>query len=179
MDFTLTEKLPVPREALFPTLRDRVESLPAHMSNVESIQERSRTTLASGVVEREAVWRGAVRAVPEPLRPMVRADMLVWQEHTRWDRDAWTTTWSIQLPILSGVFTARGEDRFLETLEGCAVRIRGELTVHPDEVPPVPGVPRPLLRLMAPQIERFVVRLLDPNLREAPRAAAVLTRWGS
>ena len=171
IEFTFVETVPRARPLLFRTLRDRVEELVPHMKNAVGITERSRGVDARGVVTREAIWRGAPEEVPALIRPMVRPEALVWVETTRWDERDWTCEWTIRLPVMAEVFTARGRNAFLAEGEGSRVEMAGEFSVHPEALPSVPTLPPALVRTVVPPLERFVVALLDPNLKEAVRAA--------
>lgn len=176
MDFDFTERGPKLPKAHFTTLRDRLPALVPYMNNAVGAEVRSVTTDAAGIVYREALWRGSMEAVPSMFRPMLREEMLVWLERTTWREDDLTAAWAMHLPGMPQLFTAQGHFTLYEADDGgTSVDIQGEFNVHAQAVSQLaPGVPTPLLAALVPRVEQFVVKLLDPNLREQHRAVHLL-----
>ena len=170
MNFQWTDTLEHPRPNVWETRRDRIFDLVPHMKNVIRIERRGSERHADGIVTTHHRWYGSQEEVPILFRPIIPPEMLWWTEHTRWDPATFTCTWNIDLPVLPEVVTARGVNRYEADGKKTIVHMEGEFTVHPDKLPPVPGVPQLLVRQAAPRLEAWVVHLLEPNLKEANRA---------
>ena len=108
------------------------------------------------------LWAGAASDVPAVIRPLVKPELLTWVDRATWDSSKWRTDWDIQLNALADAVTARGFNTFLEEDGETIIQMQGEFVIHPDRVP---GVPAFVARAAAPALERFVVGLLEPNLR--------------
>jgi hypothetical protein len=170
MKFHWTDEVPVPLPDLWEARRDRVFDLVPHMKNVIRIERRGTERHANGVVQTHHRWYGSPEEIPLIFRPIIPAEMLWWTEHTHWNPSNFTCTWTIDLPALPEVVTAKGINRYEADGKTTRVDMQGEFTVHADRLPPVPGVPPILVRQAAPRLETWVVKLLEPNLKEANRA---------
>jgi len=166
MKFQLTDEIAHPLEDVFATLRDRLEELVPYLSNVDQIEVRERTEDGE-VVTLENWWTGTSDDVPRVLRSFVKPDMLVWIDRARWDHDALRCDWQITLNALPEAVTAKGYNLYTEEDGETVIKMHGEFIVHPEKVP---GVPTFVAKKAAPTLERFVVGLLEPNLRESNRA---------
>lgn len=166
MRFTLTDELPHPRDLVFATHRDKLEELVEYLPNVESVEIRKRE-IDGAVVRLENHWKGASTDVPAVLRPIVKAEYLSWVDYAEWDEAAHRCRWRIELGLLPGAITARGESVFVEEGDETIVNMTGEFIIHPERIP---GVPAFVAKNAAPALEKFIVGLIQPNLRKSNAA---------
>ena len=68
---------------------------------------------------------------------------------------------------MAEAITARGHNTFLDEGPDTVVQMNGEFVVHPERIK---GIPAFVARSAAPTLERFVVGLLQPNLRRSNAA---------
>ena len=149
-----------PRKVVYETYRDRLAELVPYLPNVEKI------TVASS--EREGAtlhllneWK-AKGDIPRVARSIIKPEMLRWKDFADWHDDEWSVDWRMELAFLNEVVETHGRNRFVEMGDDRArVEIRGVLNIDGSKIP---GVPRLLGRKIAPQIEKFVVSLIKPNL---------------
>ena len=76
--------------------------------------------------------------------------------------------WDFQTVHFDRLYDCSGVNYFEETPEGTTkIRLTGSLVVYPQRVP---GIPRLLARRLSPAIEKFLIELVTPNLRQLPAA---------
>lgn len=166
MRFTITDELPHPLDLVFQTHRDKLEELVEYLPNVESAKIVKRDVNGS-VVKLENHWVGASTDVPAMLRPWIKAEYLSWVDFAEWDEANHTCRWRLELGVLPGAITARGETRFREEDDETIANMSGEFIVHPERLP---GVPTFVAKRAAPTLEKFIVNLIQPNLRKSNAA---------
>jgi hypothetical protein len=166
MKFSLVDEIPHPRTLVFATHRDRLLELIPYMPNVRSVvtEERVEDGPRVSLVNK---WTGEHTDIPAPLRAFVKPELLTWTDRATWDQEHWTCTWSITLDAVAEAITARGHNTFLDEGPDTVVQMNGEFVVHPDRIK---GIPAFVARSAAPTLERFVVGLLQPNLRRSNAA---------
>lgn len=166
MRFTITDELPHPLDLVFETHRDKLEELVEYLPNIESVETRSRVE-EDGVVKLENVWTAAESDVPAPLRPLIKSEYLTWIDRAEWDEKNHRCRWSIELTVLPHAITAKGENAFREEDGETIIDMTGEFVVHPERIP---GVPAFVAKRAAPALEKFIVGLVQPNLRKSNAA---------
>jgi hypothetical protein len=170
--FTLTDEIPFPRETVFRTHRDKLVEIVPYLPNVQSIVVESRVEQGP-VVQLVNLWAGTADDVPAVIRPLIKPELLTWIDRATWDESKWRCDWDIQLTALPDAITARGYNLMREEDGETIIQMQGEFTIHPDRVP---GVPAFVARAAAPTLERFVVGLLQPNLRKTNEAVKTWLR---
>lgn len=166
MKFSLVDEIAHPRDLVYSTHRDKLVELVPYLPNVSSVVIESRLE-ESGLIKLVNKWTGTSDDIPAPLRPLIKPENLTWIDRASWDQGRWRTDWEITISALPEAVTARGFNTFLEEGGETVIQMNGEFLIHPDKVP---GVPAFVARTAAPAIERFVVGLLQPNLRRSNQA---------
>lgn len=166
MKFSLTDEIPHPRPVVFHTHRDKLIDLVPYLVQIESIRCESRAE-EGPVVRLVNLWRASSDDVPAPLRSILKPERLTWVDRATWDGAQWRCDWEITLSALPEAVTARGSSTFLEEGEETIVQMTGEFLIHPDRIP---GVPTFVAKAAAAPLERFIVGLLQPNLRRSNQA---------
>ncbi len=149
-----------PREKVYLAYRDRLSEIAAYIPDIKEITVVSREE-GDGVVRLHNVWV-AKREIPRMLQMVVRPEMLCWDDHATW-RDAESRCdWVLRLRVFTDNVRCRGSNTIrADGPDRCRVVLDGELDITLDRVP---GVPSLLARRIGPQIERFFVSLITPNL---------------
>ena len=93
--------------------------------------------------------------------------MLSWVDRATWDKGRYRCDWNITLTALPEAVTAKGFNVFVDEGDVTIVQMSGEFVIHPEKVP---GVPAFMARRLAPTLEKFVVGLLQPNLKRSNQA---------
>lgn len=166
MEFNLSSKVSHPADRILDLMLHRMEEIVPFLPNVESITLRERTELADGRIRIIRHWQGAASNVPAALRPFISPEMLGWTDTALWSPSAYKVDWEMST-TLSAFYECSGTNYFepYPKLEESATRVRvtGKLMIYPDKLP---GIPSFLGSRLAPQVEKFVVALLTPNLQD-------------
>lgn len=166
MKFNITDEIPFPREIAFETHRDKLVELVPYFSNVDSIVVKERVEEGDKITLVNE-WTGSSDDVPSVMRSLVKPEHLSWIDRAVWDRSKWQADWQITLNALPDAVTAKGTTAFFDEGDETLVRISGEFVIHPDKIPAVPGF---VARAAAGPVERFVVSLLQPNMKRSNEA---------
>lgn len=166
MKFNITDEIPFEREIVYQTHRDKLEDLVSYLSNVDSIVTRERVE-EGDIVRLVNEWSGSSSDVPAVVRSVLKPEHLTWTDRAVWDKSKWRADWQITINALPEAVTAKGTTEFFDEDGDTLVRIAGEFIIHPDRIPAVPGF---VARAAAPPLERFVVSLLQPNMKRSNQA---------
>lgn len=169
MKFKETGKVLHPAPTVLGILIDSMEEIAPFLPNVASIETRSRSELDDGRIRIVRRWQGRSDSAPGPLRPFLSDDLMAWIDTAIWSPGEYRVEWS-QTTCAKGVdalYECSGVNWFephpKDPERATRVRITGDLHVHPERLP---GIPRFLGERMAPQIEKFVIDLITPNLTD-------------
>lgn len=163
--FTVDSVLDHPRLEVVRCYRDRLPDMVDCLPNVERIEtlerrsEGARTWLLNRWV--------ATGKVPLFARKYVKPDMLTWLDDAVWDEEDWSVSWRFRFPAWEGLVDVSGTNRFYE--EGprrTRVVIDGTLAIDGGRIP---GLPASVAAVALPEVERFILALVKPNLRQTAR----------
>lgn len=166
MKFTVNDEIGFPLDLVFPTYRDELHLMVGYMDNVERIEVKSRDE-DGDIVKLLNHWHGSASDIPKPLRPVINPDKLSWLDKATWDAKRHRVDWEITLTALPDAVTAKGFTLYKDDGDVTVVQISGEFLIHPSKVP---GVPTFVAKRLAPTLEKFVVGLLQPNLKKSNQA---------
>lgn len=154
-------KIRWPRELVYRAYRDRLPAIARHIPDIREIRVRSREDRPTGPkIHNEWV---AGREIPSYAKPFVKPEHLRWDDFADWDDAGFHVDWVIKTRTFTEQVHCSGRNAFFEDGTGTRVLLTGELRIA---VQDVPGVPRFLGKRVAPDVERFVVALVTPNLEK-------------
>ena len=150
-----------PRPLVYATYRDRLPEVAPFMNDINPITVVSREQTSGGarLLNR---WQASTE-IPKIVQRFVTPDMLCWDDHAEWHDDAFACDWTLTIPAFPEQVRCSGRNRFIDEGGHTRVILSGELHV---DAARIPGVPRMLARTVAPQVEKFIVRLITPNLEK-------------
>lgn len=166
MRFTITDELPHPRDLVFETHRDKLLELVDYLPNIDAVETKHREEVGA-VSKLENHWTGASSDIPAMLRPFLKSEYLTWVDYAEWDAENYRCKWRIEISVIPGAIEAFGENVFREEDGETIVNMTGEFRVHPERIP---GVPAFVAKRAAPALEKFIVGLVQPNLRKSNAA---------
>ncbi len=151
-----------PRARVFQAYRDQLPEIAAYIPDIREIQVERRGE-EGGTVQLHNVWI-ASREVPSFARGILKPDMLRWDDYADWDEAGWFCSWRLRTLAFTDSVRCSGTNRF-EALDDGNTRVvlSGELDI---DVKSIPGVPRLLAGRLKPQVEKFIVSLITPNLEQ-------------
>lgn len=151
---------PAPR--VFAALRDQQAVLAArYLPNIESVEVLEREDRPP-TVRLYNRWQGRSDDVARVIRPFVSREMMSWLDDATWNEETLSCAWRIHSARAKEVFECSGETHIIAQDGASSLfELKGDLHVHPEKVPGVPGF---LARTVREPIEKFVAGLLSPNL---------------
>jgi len=172
MKFTIRDRIPFQREQVYRTQRDQLAELATYLNDIDEIIVESREE-EGDVVKFVNLWKASATEIPTMARPFIKPEMLHWHDYATWDQSAWTCDWDIKLAFLRDAIVARGKNHWKENGDSTIVTIEGEIIIHADKVP---GVPRMLAGRLGDTVEKFVVKMIEPNLKKTNEGVTAFLR---
>ena len=164
MELKADAQIPFPRALVYETYRDRLPELVPYLPDIASIEVESREDQVDGQPGKSRLvnrWRAKGDDVPKVAQAVIKPEMLAWLDHAVWNAEAWSCDWRIETQMFTDNVRCHGHNVYEEREGITTLRIRGELDVS---LSGVPGVPKFLASRVAPHVEKYIVRLLTPNL---------------
>lgn len=149
-----------PPRAVFEVFRDRLPEVVPYLDDIREIRVEQRDQ-TDGVVRLHNVW-ASDREVPRVVRPLLKPDQLQWDDFASWHEDGLYSEWEIRTRVFADAVQCKGRTEILDDGAGnTRVHISGSFDV---DLGTVPGVPGFMGKRIAPQVEKFIVSLITPNL---------------
>lgn len=159
-EFNFTWRFPAsPVETFDVTTRD-FEGLEKYIPNIASIQVRERADMEDGRVRFLLRFSGE-GAIPSIARPVIRPDMVRWDEELLCDRRNLNVAWSLRSSYFTEHFHCRGITHFHDNGNGTRIELNGRLNITMNSLP---GFPDALVQRAVMVIEPFLVKIAEVNL---------------
>jgi hypothetical protein len=155
-----------PRARVYQAYRDELSRIAPYMQNIKEIRVLSREERQGGVkLHNEWVGKGEI---PRAVQSIIKPEMVRWDDWADWDDAGSFCTWKLGLRVFNDSFRCEGTNRFADDGGGrTRVTLSGVLEVNLRDIP---GVPRFLAGPIAPQVEKFIIALVTPNLEQVNAA---------
>lgn len=165
MHFAEEREVTYKAELVLETMIERMQDIVPFLLSVESIETREKETLPDGRIRVVRYWQGKPDSAPAAVRPFVTKEHLGWIDTAIWTPSEFKVDWTLSTSM-SKFYTCSGTNSFgphPKNPETTLVRISGDLEIFADKLP---GVPSFIGKRIAPQVEKFVVNMITPNLVE-------------
>lgn len=156
-----------PVARVFEAYRDRLPEVAAYLDDIREIVVHKREEQGDVVVLHN-VW-ASDKEIPAVARRFIKPEHLFWDDHARWHEVDTRCEWTIATRAFSEAFSCSGQTRLVAEGSSTRVVLDGELTI---DVAKIGGVPRFLAKTIGPQVEKFIVGLIKPNLERTNDAIA-------
>jgi|YNPNPStandDraft_1061719.scaffolds.fasta_scaffold06463_5 hypothetical protein len=158
-----------PIDVVYPLVRDNLKDLVPYLQNVKRIEVESRQDLGDGRVRLVNRWY-AVGEIPKVVQSVIKPEMLTWLDTATWDDKEKTCRWDIETMFFKENVKCSGINYYKPEGDGkTRLEITGDLTIV---LKGIPGVPKLLEKKIASQVEKFIVRLLTPNMSSLARGVS-------
>lgn len=151
-----------PLARVYKAYRDELPEIAAFMPNIKEIKILRREETPKGVrLHNEWAGKGEI---PRVAQGVIKPEMVKWDDYADWEDAQTLCHWRIATRFFTDKVTCGGTNRL--TAEGpdrTRVTLSGNLEI---DLRDVPGVPRFLAGGLAPQIEKFIIALITPNLEQ-------------
>jgi hypothetical protein len=168
MEFCYDELVTYPVSRVYPVLRDELVQLPPYLPGVDRIELIEREALSEGRTRIDNKWFGNSSSAPPPVRPFITGEMTTWIDHALWQDEQKKVEWTFETVWFGKLYDCSGVNYFEDAGEGkTRIRLTGTIQVYPERVP---GVPKLLARRLRPQVEKYLIQAVTPNLAQLPKA---------
>ncbi len=166
MDIFVEDVINFPRDQVFETYRDKLPEMVKFLPNIDKIEILEREE-NDGTTRLLNLWKAKASEIPKLLAPFVKPEMMQWKDHAKWDNEGWTCEWRSELGFFSEQIEVKGKNTYEPQGDNSVkITIRGTITVDGKKLP---GVPRLVAGKVGSTVEKFVVKMITPNLRELNR----------
>lgn len=159
--------IPHPQQRVFLAYRDQLPAVVPFLDDIKAIRVISREEQGDKVVLHNE-WESG-REIPAVAAKIIRPDQLHWDDYATWDSTSHSCAWVIRTRAFTEAVSCQGSTRLVPEGNGTRVVLSGELTLHLKEIP---GIPNFLAKGIIPQVEKFIVSLIEPNLAKTNVAIA-------
>lgn len=166
MQFEKESKVTHPASTILEIMIDRMHEIVPFLPNVVAIDVQSRTEDEQGRPQIVRRWQGKDTSAPKGVRPFLKEEHMAWIDHALWIPAEHRVEWRLETVAMARLYECSGCNYFEphpdDPERATRIRITGDLVVFPERLP----VPKFLGKRLAPQIEKFVVNLITPNLTD-------------
>ena len=100
--------------------------------------------------------------MPRGINKIIRPEHMRWDDYAIWDDKNHWVDWKIKTRVFSESVHCSGRNRFVAEGDQTRVILEGDLQIN---IASIPGVPRIIGNRLKPKVERFIVKLVTPNLK--------------
>ena len=169
MKFRIEDRIDFPLDQVFTAQREQLAKLAPFLDDIERIDVLEREELPDGRIRFLNLWVGAGRDIPTAARAFIKPEMLRWKDFAYWNPADCSCEWSMELGFLPEAITCSG--RNVWTADGSSTRvvIEGDIRIDATKIP---GVPRLMAGRLGDAVEKFVVKMIEPNLKKTSEGVA-------
>jgi hypothetical protein len=159
MEIRSESRIKYPRDQVYRAYRDRLPEIAKYIPDIREIVVKARDETPAGP-KLHNEWI-ADREVPSFAQAILKPEQLRWDDLAEWHDDEHYVAWTLKTRAFTDAVRCSGRNTFLEDGAGTRVLLTGDLAIDLKEIP---GVPSFLAKRLAPQVEKFIVSLVTPNL---------------
>lgn len=150
-----------PLAHVYATYRDRLPEIAPYMQDVRKIEVLRREEVPGGLKLLNRWY--AQTELPKVAQGVVKPEWMQWDDHAHWHDADHYVSWRLEIPALQQQVRCSGRNSFSAVDGGTRVRLEGQLDLDLKKIPGVPGF---MAKRIQPQVEKFIVRLITPNLEK-------------
>lgn len=153
-----------PLAEVYAVYRDRLPEVAAFIPDIKEIRAESQEPTAAGL-KRHNRWI-ADREIPRMVQGFIKPSMLQWNDYASWNDASTHCDWVLQIPAFPDNVSAAGRTALFADGSSTRIVLTGTLEINPN----FPGLPKLVARRLAPQLEKFIVMLITPNMERVNHA---------
>lgn len=154
------DELDFPLDLVYETLRDKLPEIAEGLPNVKKVDVESREE-EGNIIRFVNRWHG-VGEIPKAVKAIIKPDMLSWIDRAVWNADDHTCHWQLEVQFFRDNIRCAGVNYYKPLgKDRTAIEITGNLDIS---VKGIRGVPRLLENKLSVQIEKFLGKMVTPNL---------------
>ena len=154
------------RDTVYTTFRDNLVELLPYLPTVKAIEQKSYDRADDTTVNIVNVWHAADEDIPAVASKFIKPEMLMWTDTATWRDDEYSVEWDMEVGFMQAAVSCTGKTTYSQKGDQTQVHILGDLKVDAKQIP---GVPRLLAGKVGDAVEKFVVKMITPNMTEVNR----------
>ena len=162
----ITDTVDYPLEQVYETFRDHLAELQPYLPTIDGIEVESYERVDDDTVKIVNVWTAADSEVPKLAQKFIKPEMMKWTDRATWKDDEFMCFWEMEVGFLQEAISCSGKTVYSKSGERTKVHIQGDLKVDAKHIP---GVPRLVAGKVGDTVEKFVVKMITPNMTEVNR----------
>lgn len=162
----ITDSVAYDRDTVYETFRDNLVDLLPYLPTVQNIERTDYERVDDDSVKIVNIWYAADEEIPALAQKFISPEMMQWTDTAQWNDDEFAVEWDMEVGFLSDAISCGGKTTYKKNGDKTDVHILGELRVDAKQIP---GVPRLIAGKVGTAIEKFVVKMITPNMKEANR----------
>ncbi|MCO4743675.1 MAG: hypothetical protein KC912_02730 [Proteobacteria bacterium] len=148
-----------PIDKVFPVYRDQLADVVPYIPDVSQINVLSREE-QDGQVKLHNEWVSD-REIPAMVSKFIKPEHLRWDDFATWHTEGTYCEWILRTRAFTEAVDCTGRTELHADGDATIVRLVGDFNL---DIRKVKGVPSFVAKRIAPQIEKFIVALITPNL---------------
>jgi hypothetical protein len=165
MQFRSESTIAHSREAVFSAYRDQLADIVRYLDDIREVNVLSRDE-EGAVVKLHNEWVSD-RDIPAAASAFLKPEHLRWDDYANWDSGAWQCRFEIRTRAFGDAVRCDGTNTFVPDPGGTRVILEGNFHV---DLKGLPGVPSFVAKRLVPQVEKFIIALIQPNLERTNEA---------
>lgn len=162
----ITDTVDYPLEEVYETFRDHLAELQPFLPTIDGIDVESYERVDEDTVKIVNIWTAADSEVPKLAQKFIKPEMMKWTDRATWKDDEFLCFWEMEVGFLQEAISCSGKTVYTKAGERTKVHIQGDLKVDAKHIP---GVPRLVAGKVGDTVEKFVVKMITPNMTEVNR----------
>lgn len=153
-------------EQTYHTFRDDLAKLATYLPDIEDIIVEKHERTDDDTVSVVNLWKASANEIPKIVSKFITPDKLQWTDYATWHDGTTSCDWNLVLGFFPEAIKCKGTTTYSVNGDKTHVHITGDLHVDASKIP---GVPRLLSGKLGSAVEKFVVKMVTPNLKNVNR----------
>lgn len=162
----IKDKVTYDRHTVYETFRDNLVGLLPYLPTVKDIEQKEYDRSDDNTVNIVNIWYAADEDIPKVASKFIKPEMLQWTDTATWHDDEFSVEWDMEVGFLQEAVSCSGKTTYSANGAETEVHITGDLQVDAKKIPGVPGL---LAKKVGDAVEKFVVKMITPNMKEVNR----------
>lgn len=163
----ITDTVAFDQTTVYETFRDHLVDLLPYLPDIQSITVTSSERPNAHTLKVVNLWKAAAKEIPTAAKAFIKPEMLQWTDYATWNDQTQSCDWNMEVGFLKDAVRCSGTTRYVAKGEKqTEITITGNLELDASKIP---GIPRLLAGSVGDAVEKFVVKLITPNLTQVNR----------
>jgi len=148
-------------DVVYLMLRDDMVKIVPYMLNIEKIEMLKYERTSDTRIEVMNHWH-AKADVPSVIKSFIKPELMQWKDFAVWKDDEKSVDYRVESFVANNLYDLSGTNYIIPIGDDkTEIKVTFNLEIYPERLP---GVPKFLAKRMKPAIEKFLQKLLTPNL---------------